>query len=416
MKVTAAVLRKDDGDAFRTGSINDCVLINQHVPRISRVTAKTVRLRLTVDFLFLFLFSFTSLGRYLGPLLSLHLSTYLSTCVPGWFFLSVLSLSMSAEVCYAISSCQLISVTHLYLARVRLGKNYSVLSLSVSAELVSVQTHTGYEPCVLIRRQNTNRRDLNFERTTSYHFHHGEIRPYLPADGRCRRGGNYARWSQQITKCLWDHCSSGVDASDLAELISTKPIPKDSLAITADEKVLDWLAKDTQAKALIDRKTSPVIVNQLAVTQTAREQWLILSERYERKDLLSQYELRAHVRSEKLKDADDVPRYLGVFDDARRRFIQMGLGVTYYSNDEAIFDLLQGLPEMVVEWQIFKEFTMSCLSTPSTTIAVTIVSTSATPSPPSTSNYRTQRVYRSTGFYQHLHHFHHFHFLIASYL
>jgi hypothetical protein len=205
--------------------------------------------------------------------------------------------------------------------------------------------------------------------------------------------GNYAWWSQQMTLALqgerlWDHCSSVVDASDLVELASTKPIPQNPSAITAAEKeaILDWLAKDAQAKALIDRKTSPVVANQLAATQTVREQWVILSERYEQKDLLSQYELRAHVHSEKLKDADDAPQYLGIFEDARRRFIQMGVT---YSNDEAIFDLLQGLLE-VVEWQIFKEFTMSRLSAPSTTVAVTTVSTpSVAPNPSGSTSVST---------------------------
>ena len=103
------------------------------------------------------------------------------------------------------------------------------------------------------------------------------------------------------------------------------------------EKILDWLAKDAQAKALIDQKISSVIANQLNESQTAREQWEILSKRYLCTNLLSQYELRAHICSEKLKDTDDVLWYLGIFEDARRHFIQIGVS---YSNDEAIFDLL----------------------------------------------------------------------------
>ena len=76
-------------------------------------------------------------------------------------------------------------------------------------------------------------------------------------------------------------------------------------------------AKDTQAKALIDRKISTIVANQLNASQTACEQWDILSERYSWNDLLFQYELRARVRSEKLKDADDAAQYLSIFEDAR---------------------------------------------------------------------------------------------------
>ena len=156
---------------------------------------------------------------------------------------------------------------------------------------------------------------------------------------------------------LWNHCSNSSDPLDLAELAIDKPTLADPATVTdaEKEKILDWLAKDAQAKALVNRKISTVIANQLNENQTARTQWDILSECYSRNDILSQYELCARVHSEKLKDADDASRYLGIFEDARCRFIQMGIT---YSNDEAIFDLLQGLPDRV-EWQIFKEFTMN---------------------------------------------------------
>ena len=85
---------------------------------------------------------------------------------------------------------------------------------------------------------------------------------------------------------------------------------------------------------------------------------------------MSQYELRSRICSEKLKDADDVARYLGVFKDTRCRFIQVGVS---YSNDQLIFDLLQGLPE-AIKWQIFKEFTMNQMtSTTSTTTPAPLI-------------------------------------------
>jgi hypothetical protein len=48
---------------------------------------------------------------------------------------------------------------------------------------------------------------------------------------------------------LWNHCSSGTDPTDFAELVSKKPTPADPAAVkdAEKEKILDWLAKDTQA-------------------------------------------------------------------------------------------------------------------------------------------------------------------------
>ena len=107
----------------------------------------------------------------------------------------------------------------------------------------------------------------------------------------------------------------------------------------------------------------------------ACEQWEILSQHYAQNDLLSQYELHAQIRSEKLKDADDTSRYLRVFEDACCRFIQMGVK---YSNDESIFNLLQGLLAGV-EWEIFKEFMMNRMSTSATSTTSATSSLTLTP-------------------------------------
>jgi len=168
---------------------------------------------------------------------------------------------------------------------------------------------------------------------------------------------------------LWSHCSKGTDPTDFAEFASKIPTPKDRNAITdaKREEILDWQAKDAQAKAFISRKMSVVIASLLSRTQTARQQWNILAQHYSRIDLLSQYELRSRVRSEKLKDEDDATRYIGVFEDARRRFLHMGVT---YTVEESIFDLLQGLPEGV-DWEIFREFMLNKLTQSSVTSSTT---------------------------------------------
>ncbi|KIK81071.1 hypothetical protein PAXRUDRAFT_15437 [Paxillus rubicundulus Ve08.2h10] len=143
---------------------------------------------------------------------------------------------------------------------------------------------------------------------------------------------------------LWAHCSSGLDPTNLADYTSSVPSPVDPTAITAAEieSVLDWLAKAAQAKSIINRRISTIVTSQLDENQTAQ----------------------------KLKDASDAMRYLGIFEDACQRFIQMGVT---YSEDEAVFDLLQGLPK-TVDWQIFCEITMSRIVNSSSVAAMTITS------------------------------------------
>ena len=63
-------------------------------------------------------------------------------------------------------------------------------------------------------------------------------------------------------ECLWNHYSNSTNLTDFAE------------------KILNWLVKNAQVKALIDQKISSIIENQLNNTQTAHEQWNILSEYY----------------------------------------------------------------------------------------------------------------------------------------
>ena len=71
---------------------------------------------------------------------------------------------------------------------------------------------------------------------------------------------NYTQWRCQMMlaiegKHLWNHCSNGTDLIDFAELAINKPTPAKPAAVTDEEKekILDWLAKNAQAKALIDQ-------------------------------------------------------------------------------------------------------------------------------------------------------------------
>jgi hypothetical protein len=156
---------------------------------------------------------------------------------------------------------------------------------------------------------------------------------------------------------LWNYCSSGTDPSNFFEYAMAMPVPADASTVTdaEKEKIFDWIAKDAQAKVIINRKISPVIASQLDRSWNARQQWDLLALRYSRSDsdVLSIYELRRTIRSEKLKGAEDISRYVSVFEDARRRFLQMG---DFYPDLHAIFDLLEGLPSGV-EWEVYRVMT-----------------------------------------------------------
>ncbi|KAG2751742.1 hypothetical protein P692DRAFT_20708322, partial [Suillus brevipes Sb2] len=52
------------------------------------------------------------------------------------------------------------------------------------------------------------------------------------------------------------------------------------------------------------------------------------------------FELRSQLFSERLKDADDAARYLGVFENGHRRFAEMGITFT---EEVCVFMLLNGL-------------------------------------------------------------------------
>ncbi|KIJ13147.1 hypothetical protein PAXINDRAFT_81723, partial [Paxillus involutus ATCC 200175] len=168
---------------------------------------------------------------------------------------------------------------------------------------------------------------------------------------------NYPQWRRQITlalqgKGLWQHCSNGTDISNFKEYASIKPTFADPSQPTTDEikEMKEWIRDDAKAKEIICRKILSLVLSILDEKKSARKQWGILATHYARLDITSQFELQAQISTERLKDASDATRYLGAFQDARRRFIEMG---ATFTDDEAVFMLLEGLPK-TVEWKVFK--------------------------------------------------------------
>ncbi|KAG2737876.1 hypothetical protein P692DRAFT_20851762 [Suillus brevipes Sb2] len=135
---------------------------------------------------------------------------------------------------------------------------------------------------------------------------------------------NYPSWRRAVELALageglWNHCSNGIDPLDVAEFASQMPKAATAGQPTAAELVLmrDWVKEDAQTKAIIGRRLSPVVQNMLGEKLTARQQWDMLIKRFARLDVTSQFELRTQLFSEKLKDAEDASRFLGVFENGR---------------------------------------------------------------------------------------------------
>ncbi|KAG2747159.1 hypothetical protein P692DRAFT_20695832, partial [Suillus brevipes Sb2] len=133
---------------------------------------------------------------------------------------------------------------------------------------------------------------------------------------------DYASWRRTVTLALqgeglWNHCSTGTDPNDFADFASD--MPKAAVAATptdAEKKaMIEWIKEDAQAKGIICRRISPVVQSLLGESLTARQQWDILSKHFGRLNMTSQFELRDQLFNEKLKDADDASRYIGVFEN-----------------------------------------------------------------------------------------------------
>ncbi|KAG2060197.1 hypothetical protein BDR06DRAFT_852490, partial [Suillus hirtellus] len=171
------------------------------------------------------------------------------------------------------------------------------------------------------------------------------------------------------------------DPNDIAEYASSMPIPATAGKPTADELKLmkEWIKEDAQTKAIIGRKLSPIVQNILDEGLSARDQWEMLAKRFARLDVTSQYELRSQLFTERLKDAEDAPRYLGVFENGRRRFAEMRITFT---DEEAIFMLLNGLPD-TPQWVVFRSLTIGLynsanVTAPSSSAATTTTSPATT--------------------------------------
>ena len=159
---------------------------------------------------------------------------------------------------------------------------------------------------------------------------------------------NHALWKRGISQVLqgegyWGHVEGSLlPFSPFPR--SDQPAPCDTTstaeAITA---LQEWWQKDSKARTIIERRISPVVLNLLpqGLEVTARTVWERINALYGRVDIMSQFDLRDRLARARLKDHHDLDRYIGEFQAARIKFIEMGVS---YSEAEMVHQILRGLP------------------------------------------------------------------------
>ena len=170
---------------------------------------------------------------------------------------------------------------------------------------------------------------------------------------------NYITWETQVRMALtnedlWRHVSDSTDSKDLLGCASHLPAAADPSNPTADEskKMREWLINDSQAKTIILRRLGTCARKLIPRSSdtTARAIWQIFRSHYHRIDISTQFVLRRRIQSLRMKDSADADRYVGDHIECRDRLLEMG---AVYSDAEAIFQLLTGLPT-TSDWQLFR--------------------------------------------------------------
>ena len=107
--------------------------------------------------------------------------------------------------------------------------------------------------------------------------------------------------------------------------------------------IQDWLKENVIAKDIICRCLSPAVLQLIPRewSSTACNTWKLLHSHFDHIDLGSQYLVREKILGLQMKDTKDAQHYLGEHDTLHRDLIRMGMS---YSNGEAVFNLLKGLP------------------------------------------------------------------------
>jgi hypothetical protein len=159
---------------------------------------------------------------------------------------------------------------------------------------------------------------------------------------------NFPEWRRFITQVLQaEGCWTHIEGT--AGQYNIFPKSLEPTACTAaskpEEKTAfkEWWEVDMKAHAIVLRRISPITHSHLNTTvgKTARSIWESLHTLYERTNILSQFDLHDRLSNAKLRDYQDIDRYLGEFKDARLRFIAMDI---IYSEYKMVHHIIRGIP------------------------------------------------------------------------
>lgn len=169
----------------------------------------------------------------------------------------------------------------------------------------------------------------------------------------------YFTWKHEVTYTLgiedqWCHVTDTVDPKDVLGSASYKPVLTDPLLPTAAETtaIQEWLINDLKAKAIITHCLS-ILVQQLISTSHkvfARDAWKTLEDHFGCTDMGPQHVIHQNLYTLHMKDTADASNYVGQHSVLCERLLRMG---TMYTDAEAVFQLLRGLPHSGT-WPQFK--------------------------------------------------------------
>ncbi|KAG6327874.1 hypothetical protein ID866_11215 [Astraeus odoratus] len=172
-------------------------------------------------------------------------------------------------------------------------------------------------------------------------------------------------WSMTGCEVVYNHVSEDSDPLDLAEFASALPSPVDASNPNAEERklTLEWLKEDVVAKDILCRCLSLSVLHLIPQewSSTACDTWA------------TQHAVHEKLLSLQMAGEKDAECYLGEHDALQHNLICMG---TTYTDEEAIFNLLKGLP-CTRTWPAFKLLLQSSIHTTVTTSLGSTVSTTS---------------------------------------
>ncbi|KAG1741812.1 uncharacterized protein EDB91DRAFT_1052246 [Suillus paluster] len=186
----------------------------------------------------------------------------------------------------------------------------------------------------------------------------------------------YFAWKHEVIYALgikdqWCHVTDTIDPDDVLGNTLFQPMLANPLSPTADEmkSIREWLINDLKAKSIITHCLSTSVQQLISTSHrvTAWDAWKTLEDHF-----------RQSIYSLQMKDTADASHYVGQHTVLHKCLLRMGV---IYTDAEAVFQLLHGLPRTGT-WPQFKA--LLTLTLPAHTPVVTATATVTTTASAST--------------------------------